>query len=272
MGIGKVLLKLVSNPKLSYAALRSKGSMLRFKSYAPSKSLKTLFSDRFTYNGKKPNTVFCIDRKTGNPVQVNYEQSISKIGDTTYETYTFRDMAGNKVGSKSFSTRKTPDGYVMFHGNMENKTNDIIGIGIRGDQIQIERAIEKGITRIPREAAAQATLFHAKMGFVPISSDLIPVKSYKEAIRQMKSFDIDWNYLTEGKTKPIIVMRNGEFYLDLNRTKADANLREVIHRKKVSTEPRENFRGSQADMELSKSALKTWKKLIGDKKIAPFSK
>ncbi|MBO5737923.1 hypothetical protein J6R97_01135 [bacterium] len=229
-----------------------------------SSTLEKLLTPEYTYKGNKPNTIFCIDKKTKAPIEISVKTEKHTFGRTTQETYSFYDQKGQKVGEKRFGIEMHPNlGNSMQTGTMQNFSDDIIGIGIRGDQIQIERALDLGITKIPREAAAQATLFHTKMGFLPIETELVPVSSYKMAKRKMQNFDIAWNYKTESKAKPIIQFKNGQFYLDLNRTNAYNNLQEAQSLCQSNNKTRINFRGNSTELELAKSQLMKWQKLIG---------
>lgn len=199
------------------------------------------------------------------PVEINF--SSNTFGRITEENYCFFDEFGTLLGIKNFKIEKHPRfGTIMHTGAMHNYSSDIKGIGFRGDQIQIERALANGITTIPREAAAQATLFHAKMGFLPIESDLRPVKSYKEALDIIKS-ELGWGYQCKKKIKPIIVRKKGKFYLDMNKTKANTNINEVNYRQKQKGKQRVDFTGDNTELELKGKELEHWKNLIEGKEI-----
>ena len=257
---------ILSSPKLSLAVLRSKFLMFKYKKNCfNSSTLKKLLTPEYTYKGNKPNTIFCIDKKTGAPIEISIKTEKNTWGKTTQEIYSFYNQEGQKVGEKTFGIKIHPkQGNTMQTGTMQNYSDNIIGIGIRADQIQIERALELGITKIPRKAAAQATLFHTKMGFLPIEEELVPVSSYKMAKRKMQNFDIAWNYKTETKAKPIIQFKNGQFYLDLNRTNAYNNLQEAQSLCQSNNKTRINFRGNSTDLVLDKAQLRKWQKLIGE--------
>lgn len=265
----KNIISIIENPKLTVASLRSKCLMRQYKkgNVFNAESFNKLLSENFTYRGSKPNTIFCENVHTKKPTPVKVKFSSNTFERITEEIYQFFDESGTLLGVKIFKIENHPKlGKVMHAGAMYNYSNDIKGIGFRGDQIQIERALENGITAIPREAAARATLFHAKMGFLPIEQDLRPVKSYKEALNIIK-YELGWGYKCKKKIKPIITRKKGEFYLDMNKTKANTNINEIKHRQKQTGKQRVDFFGDNTKLELKGKELKHWEELIKGKEI-----
>lgn len=98
------------------------------------------------------------------------------------------------------------------------------GVGIRLDQLQIERALQLEIENIPRISEPQATIYHTKMGFLPEEKQLIPLKSIKnlkhlyEEIFACLTFNIN-------DISPIVLEENGKFYLDINRSIYNINFK-----------------------------------------------
>ena len=113
-----------------------------------------------------------------------------------------------------------------------SNTSCLKGVGSRLDQLQIERALQLGIKNVPRISRPNATLYHTKMGFLPIKQELERVKSLHSLNVLVKSVKHIWeNY------SPIIFEKNGKFFLDINTSRYMMNLnkcKEIIkkHNKK----------------------------------------
>lgn len=257
----------IKNPRLSYAVKTSKKAMrlYREENVFDTKSLTELLSDSFTYTGNKPNTVLVKSRKTGTAVPVSINLKTEKYGRGVVENYSFYDESGKLVGKKDFRMENHPKfGKQMYPGGMENLSNgELIGLGIRADQIQIERALENGITKISRESAAQATLFHAKMGFLPKEGELIEVSTYKEALKYMEDYAKQSPDINISNFRPIIIKKDGRFFIDLNKTQAYANVKEIKQRLKNSGSYKADFKQALGtELELSGAELQQWKKFI----------
>ena len=257
----------IKNPRLSYAVKTSKKAMrlYREENVFDTKSLTELLSDSFTYTGNKPNTVLVKSRKTGTAVPVSINLKTEKYGRGVVENYSFYDESGKLVGKKDFRMENHPKfGKQMYPGGMENLSNgELIGLGIRADQIQIERALENGITKISRESAAQATLFHAKMGFLPKEGELIEVSTYKEALKYIEDYAKQSPDINISNFRPIIIKKDGRFFIDLNKTQAYANVKEIKQRLKNSGSYKADFKQALGtELELSGAELQQWKKFI----------
>ena len=257
----------IKNPRLSYAVKTSKKAMrlYREENVFDTKSLTELLSDSFTYTGNKPNTVLVKSRKTGTAIPVSINLKTEKYGRGVVENYSFYDESGKLVGKKDFRMENHPKfGKQMYPGGMENLSNgELIGLGIRADQIQIERALENGITKISRESAAQATLFHAKMGFLPKEGELIEVSTYKEALKYIEDYAKQSPDINISNFRPIIIKKDGRFFIDLNKTQAYANVKEIKQRLKNSGSYKADFKQALGtELELSGAELQQWKKFI----------
>lgn len=273
----KSLFTIISNPRLTIAAYTSKKAMARYKRNAfESSTLKELMTDTFTYKGTKQNRFYAKDRVSGSPIPIDYEISTSTKNNVKAKTaVTDVDFDfffnGNKVGEKNFSIVTLPNSdKQILSGYMQNYSDDIIGLGIRGDQMQIEYALQNGINQIPIYASDMATLFHAKMGFLP-TENLHLVKSYKDALEKFEKLFKNYRdiYGTDKNFKPIITRINNEFFFDENKTIANMNLVRTTKDMK-STKNYEKVpwgRGLSSKMELSGKELGQWKILIQDRKI-----
>ena len=231
--ISKIITKIASS-KLTKAAKKSALRMEQYKdeNLFQSSMLRELMTDRFEYKGSRLDTILVKNRETGHPVKlqvkVKQEPYLSPERHMLRELYELVDTdAKCVVGEKDFYLKRFKDGtYKMFQGHMNNYNPDYVGVGIRLDQMQIERALSLGIDYIPRTSFPGAIIYHTKMGFLPVEKSLDEVKNFK----QVKDFleedlktlsildDISFSYF-----KPFITNKEDKFYIDLNKTKALAS-------------------------------------------------
>ena len=169
------------------------------------------------------------------------------------------------ISSKSFQIEAHPNpriGTHMIPGSMENTPCDIAGLGIIEDALQIETALRHGIKVIPRESAAKATLFHTRMGFLP-SQDLIEIKSYDDVLDILKDIMKKSPDIKLKNYKPIIVERDGKYFLDINATQAQASVREIKERLLQEGSYRlEKLEAVGTDLELSGEELNAWSNML----------
>ena len=102
-------------------------------------------------------TVYHRTTEAGFPLETNVQASQTMSLHTVY-------INNNVIGTKSFHAK----GNELIWGNMETRPSDFIGLGIIEDALQIETALSLGIRNIPRESLPEATLYHTKMGYLPI--------------------------------------------------------------------------------------------------------
>lgn len=266
MGFITNISALIKNPRLSYSVFESKRIMRKYRktNVFDSKTLNELFTDTFKYRGKESNTIFIKNSKSAQPEPVKVVFKYSDVYNR--ETFLFKDANNNIIGCKQYGINSNPEtGLYMYLGLMENKSKGVFkGIGIRADQLQIERALQNGILQIPRESAAVSTLFHAKMGFLPVQGSLICIKKYKDAIKYISEYAKKSPAINPSNFKPIIVHKNGKFFIDLNKTQANANVKEIKQRLEKSGGYKIDcdFKAPNVELQLSGAELTRWEKLI----------
>lgn len=270
---------IIGNITKSKLSALSKESAERIKSVEEenafhSKTLEELFTEKYDYKGSEPDTIYVKNLLTGEPEAVKVDIEIKPDANFNFaqETYRLLDKEGHEAGKKNFSYRKMPGGrYVMYSGQMDNFSKIYGGVGIRLDQMHIERALQLGVDSIPRESLAKATLYHTKMGFVPIEKKLVQLKS----INQVKNFtEEEFCYKAKSiplnEFEPVIVQKGRKFYIDVNKTQTLTNLK-MCKRQIEKT----GFRrilyldSTYTNLTLSGQELLRWKEIIKGHEILP---
>lgn len=265
----KNTITLTLNSKLAEAAEKSRRIMQKYKENAfKSKTISEMLSDKFEYKGKRPGIIYIKNAKNGRPVEAKLvvdRQYIANFPGAMQETYSLKDDYNRLIGEKTFIVKRNNDGtYRMLPGEMVNYSRDFSGVGFRLDQIQIERALMLNISAIPRDATAKATLYHTKMGFLPVENRLVELRDgdnlddfvKKEFNSYRKSIPLE-------KFVPIVVQKDGKFYIDINKTIANANLqkcKEIIERTKVRRILA--LEAAMSYLRLGGEELMRWKKLL----------
>ncbi len=266
-------LRLFSKPDLSSYLTASKTAMRELLAERfNSKTLKTFYSnDEFV--STKPNIVIVQSRETGKPVEIFYEFFKDKIGHFVDDfTYNFYRKVGdiNGIGTKDFQIRAPflGIGKPKFEaGMMYSNTDDLIGIGIRQDELQIREAIKRGVKKIPRHSTQRAVLYHVRMGYLP-KPKLIRIRHPQKIKVEMEKLlklspEVNPEFFT-----PIIVEKKGLFgtryYLDTSTTQAIANIRQIKLMSKGDPlrAKRIRFKADHIEMELSGDGLETWKRML----------
>ena len=226
MNINKIISKIFYR-KLETVTKSSTNKLqqIKEKEVFHSKTLQELMSDRFEYKGAEPNIILVKDNITGKPVEVCVDiiQEPDATGRVVREVYRLWTKDKKKlIGIKDFYLKKNTDKTVtMFQGNMVNCNPAYSGVGIRLDQMQIERALQMGVKSIPRVSYPQAILFHIKMGFLPRTTSLEKLKSLKDVQKISEDalglavHDIP---LKNIRSNPFIVKMDDKYYLDINKT------------------------------------------------------
>ena len=227
-----------------------------------SKTLHEIFSPKFTLDAK---AIYARSKTTGNPVEIFIENKTTTDGRTTEYIYNIFDKNYTRIGKKSFKIEAHPNpriGTHMIPGSMENTPCDIAGLGVIEDALQIETALRHGIKVIPRESASKATLFHTRMGFLP-SQNLVEIKSYDDVWDILKDIMKNSPDIKLKNYKPIIIERDGKYFLDINTTQAQASVREIKERLLQEGSYRlENLEAVGTDLELSGEELNFWENLL----------
>ena len=258
-----------------------------------SATLPRIMTDRYDYQGDKPDTICVIDRRTGEPRELTVDvQQFSMPDGAMYEEYSLLDKAGEIVGCKNFAVDYNSyyAEYSMRTGSMDNASNDLIGVGARLDQIHVERAAELGIERIPRFSVFTGLLYHLKMGFLPDSTenDLGFTKISRpsdmdfyisEMNEELKKYKKEHKGIIPKDLKivPIVVKKGYEYFLDLKQTAVYLGfaLSQCIMAKtdahKIITRymPLKMSFGKGVRMSLSGEQLKHWQNLIKGHEILP---
>ena len=229
--INKLITNIIS-PNLSQAARQSAERMRHFRedNVFHSHVLQELLTDKFEYTGNKPYTLFVKNRKTGEPVEMSVKVTKEKdrvCKNLLREVYQLIDNENqNLIGTKDFYIKKLENGsYRMYQGFMANDNPNYAGVGVRLDQMQIERALQLGIECIPRTSYPESLIYHTKMGFLPLEKYLEPVRNMTQLKNYLyKDFkpyeqDIPLNYFN-----PVVVEKEGNFFIDKNKTLAYASM------------------------------------------------
>ncbi|MBR1775517.1 hypothetical protein IJ750_00380 [bacterium] len=244
-----------------------------------SETLHTIMQDKFDYKGDKQNTIYVINAKTGEPEEISVKTSVNRSADGSYmyERIDMYDKDEEHVGRKDYSIVKNAetDKYKMKHGRMDNFSEKYKGIGIRLDQIQIERAIQMKINKIPRLSTSEAILYHMKMGFEPATIERYNLTNLSKVAMSMLSST--WKTLMKSTKEyncqlfPIIVKSDNDYLFDVNKTKAYMYLQHCIdYIKKNGTYKTNNYICfDNVSLELKDMALLVWKIIIKGHEILP---
>lgn len=266
-------LRLFSKPDLSSYLTASKAAMRELLAERfNSKTLKTFYSnDEFV--STKPNTVIVQSRETGKPVEIVYEFFKDKVGPFVDSfIYDFYRKVGDvcNIGSKDFQIKKLFFGLgksKVQTGMMHSNADDLVGIGIRQDELQIREALKRGVKKIPRHSTQRAVLYHVRMGYMP-KPKLVRIRHPQRIKVEMEKLlklspEVNPEFFT-----PIIVEKKGLFgtryYLDTSTTQAIANIRQIKLMSKGDPlrAKRIRFKADHIEMELSGDGLETWKQMI----------
>lgn len=240
-----------------------------------SKTLNTLFYDE-RFVSKNKDTTIVISRETGEPVKVYKDIFVENMqtrvnGTTTYcDLVLYSDEAKNHgIGSKKFRIENYSKNSRMAAGYMQNFDKDLIGLGIREDEYQIETAIERGFKSIPRISYPQALLYHLKMGFTPVQK-LIRVRTEEKVNSLLKETANQARTIKNENFTPVIVERKGLFgkryYFDENTTLALAYLRTIRANLANKTTSRPDvINGTNIDLELTGENLQKWADMLSGK-------
>lgn len=239
-----------------------------------SATLKERFSPEYVYKGHKPNTYLVKSLKTNKPVPIHVKPIHShtidrqkEICTDTYQ-YNFYDKSNNELGYKYFyiqTALSDPRLKEMIVGYMEMIANDSYkGLGVLSDAIQIKAAIDNNIKSIPRCSRGPATLYHTKMGFLPVTDDLLEVKSEFDVNRYSKGIMKSSPDLKEKNFVPIIIKRLGRYYIDVSKSNAVSNVAEIKDRLSEGDSISDlNFLELDSiPLSLSGKELNYWKNLI----------
>ena len=253
---------ILNNSNIYSLLEKSKKATSEFKQQAfKTSTLKELITDKFEYSGSEPNVILVKDKNTGKPVKLNvFFEKIPISTDIDIENWElYRDE--KLVGTKNYAIQVRPTGVkTMRVGNMHNFSNNLSGIGTRLDQLHIERALQLGINSIPRAALPQATYYHAMMGFQPITAKLVLIENNNLPEAMKKAFP----YIEKFDFEPIIIQKDGNFYIDCNTTLACANLnkcRELCEQKKSKGKIKK-INGEITTLALSGEELVKWKEIL----------
>lgn len=235
-----------------------------------SETLKALFMPEF-----KPKTPDCVmavsTTKPSKPVEVAYKMLEEENDGTkiiTLDLYS-KKPENTLLGKKLYLIDTDAEGkLVMKSGSMSSeeeacKQAGVKGIGMLEKMLQIKDAIERGIDKIPCYSRARATLFHLKSGFTPVP-ELKEISSQYRLDKAMKELN-DCAYDTYSRNfTPIIVKKDGKYYLDENTTLCLAYLRQIKenYAKGLGEGVRPFISGRIVELELAGENFNKWKQMI----------
>ena len=232
-----------------------------------SETLKTLCSPGF--RTQKPNCLMAVSTQNPNsPVEVCYRKT--QENDVVNIDIFLNGRDKLILGTKSYVVETDNNGnMIMKSGSMHSDEDacekaGVKGIGILERIIQINDAIANGIKSIPCMSYARAVLFHLKTGFLPVPK-LTEIKTLYDldTIMAKKTkyvgSDIDPKNYT-----PIIVSKDGKYYLDENTTQCVASLRQILQNYKAgySDGVRPFIRGRCVELVLEGKNFDFWKRLL----------
>lgn len=232
-----------------------------------SKTLAEMFSPAYVNKNPNSNTVLVKSLKTNKPTEIfvkrrQFEKTAKKLYD-----YGFFNDSEEEIAYKYFYIQNDEKSGLneMLSGFMTVEANNLYsGLGIREEEMQIKDAIKYNIAEIPRYSLGHATLYHVKMGFLPIQGGLNEIKTIKDIeyhinLLSQKSRDIKLKNF-----KPILIKKGNSFYIDLNTTQTIANVNEIKQRlTEGCTKQDLKFMDlSCVELKLSGEELEYWKKLI----------
>lgn len=239
-----------------------------------SATLREMFTPQYIYRGEKPNTYLVKSLETNRPVEIQAEMKKSRSlfyepdSHTDFYQYRFYDKFRNELGYKTFyiNYKSSEKGFKqMYIGYMENEANELYkGLGVRAEEIQIKAALDNNIEYIPRSACGSATLYHTKMGFLPQTDDLLEVKSEFDVNRYKNGLSRRSKDIKQKNFQPIIVEKDGKYYIDVSKTQALANVAEIRDRlaEGYSFNDLETLDLDSSPLSLSGEELEYWKNLI----------
>ena len=167
-------------------------------------------------------------------------------------------MITNQDGKKEMRSR------CMLSSYDACKRAGVKGIGTIEDILHIMYAVKNGIKSIPRYSYAKSTLFHLKMGFTPVQ-ELWQINSLYDVEKFMKEM-VDYSAMDIAPQNytPIIVFKDGKYYLDKNTTQCIANLRQIKQNydNGLGDSVRPFIRGQGVEMELTGKNYDIWKRII----------
>lgn len=241
-----------------------------------SDTLKTLFYDKRFLSDEKAKT-FVQSRQNGEPVKIY----VDFFADTPfidkknrivkfYDIKLYDDIAKEiPVATKHFRLERSGKTLKMQPGYMESNSDDYIGLGIREDQMQIETAIEKGLSNVPRTSYPEAILYHLKMGFTPVKR-LIRVKNQGDVETFIKNIMRHSSMTEKDSITPIIVSKRSLFgkryYYDENTTLTVAYLKKIKENLLCKKNMRpDSIEGALVGLELVGDNLQVWKNMLSGK-------
>ena len=260
----------VFTPKLAALSREStqKAELIIKETVFNSNTMKTLLTDTFVQGDR--HSVLVQRALTGEPVKLQLkitQKPLEKINGYE-EIYDLIDKYGQLAGRKRLQIKEgkynKPE---IFNDGMVNESGYLNGIGIRLDQIHIERALQLGIDTIKRTSLAQAVLYHVKMGFLPIEK-LTKIKNLDELKMLIYDYMVAVRNVSKNNVLPIIKETKNGFYYDENKTHTFSNLlhcKEQLERTKSSR--LYGLNAPHTFLELKGKELEYWKQIIKEHPI-----
>lgn len=233
-----------------------------------SETLRTLFTTDF--KPKTPRHMMAISTtQPQKPVEVGYKiyaRSDSMVSIDVFSKESEECLLGHKeyfLDSDKEGNRVMESGYMSSDKEACEKAG-VKGIGTIENILQVIEAIKNGIRQIPRNSYARATLFHLKMGFTPVQQleEIDSIRTLDTVLKRMTDYSaLD---ISSRNYTPIIVAKDGKYYLDENTTQCIANLRQIRqnYRNGLGDSVRPFIRGRGVTLELSGKNYDIWKDMI----------
>lgn len=230
-----------------------------------SKTLDRLYTADYKYSGALPNSTYIIDKQTGKRKLIfvsQNKQTFNNEKNSVKEIYTAKTYGLKNLGEKYFSIVADENKKnAIKYGEMQSFANDrYSGTQIRLTQLEVERAMQLGIDKIPLYALAKALPFHTMMGFRPVEA-FYEVKNVPDVTRCMDSVYKFCPQVRKEHFTPIIHSKENKYYFDCNQTVANAVLRQLkeIEDTGIKRNFSRTFEACSVKMELSGTELEMWK-------------
>lgn len=190
-----------------------------------SKTLEELYTDEFRTQKTKSLITTVKSLKTGKPVNAELIENMITGLSYSKDHRLNLELVVNKIinlGYKSFGifVNEGRKGLFSTGRMLSYQTERFAGTQIRLLQATIEHAKRYGIKTMPLFSLLPAVRFHTMMGFRPIKTYDIEVKTEKDIQKSIIKFfrRIGTTELNMDEIIPILSQRKGKYYLDINRT------------------------------------------------------
>ena len=236
-----------------------------------SKTLQELYTDEFRPSVTESGITTVKSVLNGKPIEAVVSGELLD-GFSVKTSHTLRYNICSKdglLGYKRFGINNPFKQDKSFSpGYIESFCNDdVAGVQIRLLQTTIENTSKHGITQIPLKSLIPAVVYHTKMGFRPVESYTVKIKSLKDIFKVLKKSKKIFKSLNFNNDEiiPIISHNGRDYYFDLNRTlyctamRHNQNLLKAAKQKHIAVRPNDY---QTIDMVLEGKEYDAWLKRI----------